>query len=133
MPGERELRSLLAGMAPVLHPGTFAFVLAAPGVAIDPAQVVASIREPEGQSLVIPEPLAQKLGLPVLFAAAWITLHVHSDLSAVGFTAAFSAALADAGIGCNVVAGAHHDHLFVPVAQAGPAMAVLRTLQESAT
>ena len=44
--------------------------------------------------------------LSVLFRAAWISLTVHSDLEAVGLTAAFSTALGQAGVSCNVVAGA---------------------------
>ena len=63
------------------------------------------------------------------FRSAWITLRVHSDLAAVGLTAAFARALADAGIACNVVAGVHHDHLFVPADRAGDALAALRALQ----
>ena len=61
--------------------------------------------------------------------SAWITLRAHSDLAAVGLTAAFARALGDAGISCNVVAGVHHDHLFVPVARAADAMAALQALQ----
>ena len=57
---------------------------------------------------------------------------MHSDLAAVGLTAAFSQALAQAGIGCNVVAGTVHDHLFVPAERAADAMAVLQALQEDA-
>jgi hypothetical protein len=68
----------------------------------------------------------------VQFRAAWITLQVHSDLAAVGLTAAFSSALAQAGISCNVVAGMHHDHLFVPVDQAQQAMRSLQALQQAA-
>jgi len=34
-------------------------------------------------------------------------------LSAVGLTAVFAGALAAAGISANVVAGFHHDHVFV--------------------
>jgi hypothetical protein len=65
------------------------------------------------------------------FTTLW-TLSVHSDLEAVGFTAAFSSALGRAGIGCNVVAGAFHDHIFVPEQQAQQALAVLRALQQDA-
>jgi hypothetical protein len=39
---------------------------------------------------------------------------VRSSLSAVGLTAALSAALSEAGISANIVAALHHDHLFVP-------------------
>lgn len=40
----------------------------------------------------------------------------------MGLTAAVATALADDGIACNVVAGYHHDHLFVPAARAADAM-----------
>lgn len=127
-----DLSVLLAQMQPTLVPGRYAFVVAPEGLAFDPAAVIASVRETEGLSLVLPEAQAHALNLPVAFAAAWITLTVHSDLAAVGLTAAVSTALARAGIGCNVVAGVHHDHLFVPVAQAAQAMAVLEALQDPA-
>jgi len=57
---------------------------------------------------------------------------VASDLNDVGLTAAVAAALADAGIACNVVAAVHHDHLFVPVEAADAALATLRALQADA-
>src|SRR5690606_7213341 len=96
---------------------------------LDPQVIVASIREPEGLSVILPEQQAIELGLPIAFVAAWITLTVHSDLAAVGLTAAFSQALAHAGVSCNVVAGVYHDHVFVPVEQAEQAMDALRALQ----
>jgi hypothetical protein len=62
-----------------------------------------------------------------------ITLTVHSSLAAVGLTAAFSARLAREGIGANVVAAFHHDHIFVPAADAERALAALKALhRESA-
>ena len=127
-----DLPTLLARMRPSLAPGRYAFVAVPAGVVVDPARIVASVREAEGLSVVIPEADALALHLPVAFAAAWITLSVHSDLAAVGLTAAVSTALAQAGIGCNVVAGVHHDHLFVPAASAAQAMAVLEALQHPA-
>ncbi|MFT3807664.1 ACT domain-containing protein [Arenimonas sp.] len=128
----RDLGQLLAQMEPVLNPGAYAFVLAPVEVQVPADRIVASVREPEGLTLVIPESLAQALGLPVAYACAWITLTVHSDLEAVGLTAAFSGALGEAGISCNVIAGVHHDHLFVPIAQARQAMDALARLQASA-
>lgn len=127
-----ELKKLLANMEPTLNPGTYAFVAAPANLHVQPDQIIASVREPEGLSLVIPESLAQALDLPVSYSAAWITLTVHSDLAAIGLTAAFSAALGQAGISCNVVAGVHHDHLFVPAELAPQAMDVLAQLQASA-
>lgn len=125
-----DLDTLLAQMRPVLNPGRYAFVALPPGVALDPAEVVACVRESEGLSVVVPAHVVGALDLPVAFAAAWITLTVHSDLAAVGLTAAVSQAMAQAGIGCNMVAGVHHDHVFVPVEQAQRAMDALHALQQ---
>jgi len=127
----RDLQTLLTRMQPVLHPGRYVFVALSPGHALDPEQIIASVREPEGLSVIVAEPTALEQGLSVAFVAAWITLTVHSDLAAVGLTAAFSRALARAGISCNVVAGVHHDHLFVPFEQAPQAMDALRALSLS--
>jgi len=126
----RDLNNLLAQLEPALNPGTYAFVSAPADFQVPADQIVAFIREPEGLSLVIPESLAHAHNLPVNYSAAWITLTVHSELSAVGLTAAFSGALAQDGISCNVIAGLHHDHLFVPADQAQQAMDVLIQLQE---
>ena len=53
---------------------------------------------------------------------------MHSALDAVGLTAAFSTALAVAGISANVIAGLHHDHVFVGTGQGERAVEVLRAL-----
>ena len=126
-----DLKTLLTHMQPELNPGRYAFVSLPPGVTLDAADIVASVHEPEGLAVILAEQTALDLDLPVAFTAAWITLTVHSDLAAVGLTAAFAQALAQAGISCNVVAGVHHDHLFVPVEQAERAMEALHTLQRS--
>lgn len=127
-----DLRHLLAHLRPELNPGRYAFVAVPGDVMLDPARIIASMREAESLSAILAEQDALDLGLPVAFTAAWITLAVHSDLAAVGLTAAFAGALADAGISCNVVAGVRHDHLFVPVDQAQQAMDALRALSRSA-
>jgi uncharacterized protein len=127
-----DLKTLLTHMQPELNSGRYAFVALPAGFTLDPHQIVASVREPEGLSVIVPEQTARDLGLSVAFVAAWITLTVDSDPAAVGLTAAFSQALGQAGISCNVVAGVHHDHLFVPVEQAQRAMEVLRVLSRSA-
>ena len=127
----RDLKTLLTHLQPVLNPGRYVFVALPPGIALDVGHIVASVHEPEGLSVILAEQTALDLGLPVAFTAAWITLTVHSDLAAVGLTAAVAQALAQAEISCNVVAGVHHDHLFVPVEQAERAMEVLRALQQT--
>ena len=125
-----DLSVLLKTLEPALNPGVFVFASVKDGHAIDdPTVIVASIREPEGLSVVTSEADAELAGLNVLFRCAWITLTVNSALDAVGLTAAFASALGRAGISCNVVAGAYHDHIFVPLESAQPAMQVLRQLQ----
>ncbi|WP_253251803.1 ACT domain-containing protein [Flavobacterium sp. ACN2] len=65
-----------------------------------------------------------------LIFASWITLEVHSSSAAVGLTAAFSQALGNANISCNVVAAYLHDHIFVDENDALKAMDVLLKLKE---
>ena len=124
-----DLSVLLKTLEPVLNPGIFAFASVKDGRVIDPAVIVASIREPEGLSVITSEADAEIAGLNVLFKCAWITLTVNSALNAVGVTAAFATALSQSGISCNVVAGAYHDHIFVPLESAQGAMRVLHQLQ----
>ena len=132
MDADSELRRLLSTLRPQRNPGVYAFVTV-PGD-FDPAalQPLATFAEQEGTTLVIEESRARAAGLPILFRAAWLTLRVHSDLAAVGLTAAVASALAGVGIACNVIAAAHHDHLFVPLDAADAALAALNALQRSA-
>jgi hypothetical protein len=127
-----NLAELLHSMHPVLNRGVYAFVALPGGSVPDRLAPIATFREREGLTLIVEEQQAKDAGLALLFRAAWITLSVHSDLQAVGLTAAVATALAEAGISCNVVAAAHHDHLFVPVESASHALAALRALQERA-
>jgi len=98
---------------------------------IDASAIIATMREPEGTSYVIEARAASAARLPPSPLFSWITLTVQSDLQSVGLTAEFSRVLAAAQIGCNVIAGARHDHIFVPVGQADRAMSELRALQAS--
>jgi hypothetical protein len=124
-----DLAVLLASMRPELHAGAWAWCALPPGTGPGDIEAIATMREGEGLSLVVAEADAVARGWPIAFVSAWITLSVHSDLAAVGLTAAFARALGDAGISCNVIAGVHHDHLFVPVGRAADAMAALHALQ----
>jgi hypothetical protein len=127
-----DLGALLRSLQPERIPGACAFVSVPDRDALGNADVIATIREPEGLSAVIAESDAARLKLPILFRAAWITLTVQSDLQAVGLTTAFCAALGKAGIPCNVVAGTWHDHLFVPLERVDEAMRALQRLQRDA-
>jgi uncharacterized protein len=127
-----NLSNLIQFMEPVLHEGVYVFAVMPLGTPVEELAPIASIREQEGITIVVPEETAAHHGLTVAFRAAWITLMVHSDLEAVGLTAAFATALGQAGISCNVIAGAYHDHIFVPVGSAKAAMVALQALQQSA-
>jgi len=126
-----NLAVLLRCMEPALHTGVYAYCVVPHRTDISNCSPVATVSESEGLTLVLPEEQAINAGLTVRFRAAWITLTVHSDLQAVGLTAAFAGALAQAAISCNVVAGTFHDHIFVPVEQAQQALATLKALQQS--
>jgi hypothetical protein len=121
-----DLPVLLAGMSPELRPERFVYVTT--DRVPDGVEPVVSVREDEGLTLVLTQAEADRAGLSYDYVAAMITLRVHSALAAVGLTAAVSTALAQAGLSCNVVAGYHHDHLFVPVERGPEAVAVLQTL-----
>src|SRR5579885_3510264 len=105
-----DLTALLRELRPTLNPGTYAFCTLPAGQGID-LPAIGTFAEPEGLTVIVEENLAAAHGLIPTFRAAWITLRVRSDLSAVGLTAAVARELAAAGIACNVVAAAHHDHL----------------------
>jgi hypothetical protein len=124
---ERDLSRLLATIEPVRRPGEWVFVSLPPGQGV---QSAASVTEEEGVTHVLDRSDADEYGFAYDFVAAWITLQVHSALDAVGLTAAVAGALAAAGISCNVLAGAFHDHLLVPVERADDAVRVLRRLAE---
>lgn len=115
-----DLAAMLAGMAPVLHPQAWAFAVLVKGSPL-PADMFAAICEDEGTTAIVP-------ASPDDQAFARITLMVHSALEGVGLTAAVSGALARAGIACNIVAGFHHDHLFVPWARRDEALDILQNL-----
>ncbi|HEX7684070.1 MAG TPA: ACT domain-containing protein [Trinickia sp.] len=127
-----DLAELLASMQPALNEGAYVFSCVKADKDLSRLEPLATFREREGLTVIIDEPTAVREDLPVLFRAAWITLTVHSDLEAVGLTAAVAEALTKAGISCNVVAAAFHDHIFVPVERAADAMAQLTDLQSRA-
>ena len=129
MPGETNLQKLLGSMSPELVPGVHVFATLPPGAPI-PAGLnsMMTFREREGDTLILLEEEARATGLQSSFRSRMITLNIHSSLDAVGFLAAITARLAAAGMGVNPVSGYFHDHLFVPIARAQDALAVLEQL-----
>ena len=98
---------------------------------IEISNVIGSFREIEGYSIIISKDEAIKKKLTFYFISAWITLKLNSSLDSVGLTSTFSKALSDEKISCNIVAGYHHDHIFVPYKEKDKAMKVLNEIFES--
>ncbi|MFD0412289.1 ACT domain-containing protein [Streptomyces sp. NPDC127108] len=128
MSGESDLKTLLAGMRPELNVGCYVFATVDDGIVPPGVSPVVTVAEQEGLTLVLSQQEADAAGVAYEYTAGWITLRVHSALEAVGLTAAVARELADSGLSCNVVAGFHHDHLFVPYEQAAQAVTVLEDL-----
>jgi hypothetical protein len=124
--GALDLNALLKDMKPELHPDIFVFCTVAHDQPVpDSIRPQLTFREREGTTLVMRREDAKRAGLRYAFASRLITLTVHSALDAVGFLAAVTSRLAEAGISVNAVSAFHHDHLFVPADRADEALAVL--------
>jgi uncharacterized protein len=129
--GLTDLKELLKTLKPKLNIGDYVFCVVSDLTSINWSDIILLFREGEGNTIIIKRELADQLKLPYSFVSAWITLTVHSSLAAVGLTAAFSKALSEAGISCNVVAAHYHDHIFVDKNDAEGAMKILTQLSES--
>lgn len=130
MPGETNLDKLLKTIKPQLNEGEFVFCVVQDLSQVSTEKILFFFKETEGLTIVIQKELADSLKLEYSFVAAWITLTVHSALDAVGLTAAFSEALTENGISCNVAAAYYHDHIFVATQDAENAMEVLKALSK---
>ena len=135
MNAEKNLDKLLRNMSPELTEGEFVFCSFENSRYGDHAylQPVASFAEHEGLTLVVPRSKADEHALHYESVFSCITLQVHSDLEAVGLTAAFAAKLTQHGISANVIAGYFHDHIFVQQALAQKALTAIRELACSPT
>lgn len=125
MSGEKNLDALLKSIKPKHNVGEFVFCKTENLEQINLNQIIMSFKEEESITIIAEKAVADKLDLDYSFIASWITLTVHSSLEAVGLTAAFSKALSENGISCNVVAAYYHDHIFVDKKDTEKAMAIL--------
>ncbi len=131
MPGESDLSKLIKGMTPSLNPGEYVFSSVENLEKIDRNDTVFEFKEAEATTVVMEKNKAIDMNLEFNYVASWITLQIHSSLDAVGLTAAFSTALAQHSISCNVVAGYYHDHIFVDKKETVKAMEVLIDLSKT--
>ena len=125
MAGETDLTQILQTLEIERRPGSFGYV-SLDGAIPPGVRPVATIAEAEGLTVIAAVEELEVAGLPPTFVAAWLTVTVHSSLEAVGLTAELARRLAAAGIPANVLAGAFHDHVLVPVDDADRAITALR-------
>lgn len=130
MSGETDLARLLRNMRPERNPGEYVFCIVESYERAVELHPLCFFQEKEGYSVILPKQQADREALVYDVSCSWITLTVHSSLEAVGLTAAISQALAGENISCNVVAANFHDHIFVPMDDAGRAMETLLALAE---
>ncbi|MBI9098998.1 MAG: ACT domain-containing protein [Spirochaetaceae bacterium] len=128
MSGEKNLKTLLKKMSPVLNREEYVFITL-PGNYGDYIHLkpLCSFKEEEGLTLIVTRALAEAYALENKNVFKAITLKIHSSLNAVGLTAAVSTKLSEEGISANVVAAYYHDHIFV---QAQDAERALNSLKE---
>ncbi|OMQ11909.1 ACT domain-containing protein [[Flexibacter] sp. ATCC 35103] len=131
MSGEKDLQQLLKTMKPEHNPGDYVFckVENLEGISLNGIEMF--FKEKEAITLILKKETADILRLDYSVVMSWITLTVHSSLEAVGLTAAFSKALSDKEISCNVVAAFYHDHIFVNKKDAVQAMQILGLFSNS--
>ncbi|WP_264524887.1 ACT domain-containing protein [Flavobacterium sp. N502536] len=113
MSGEKDLQKLLKSMKPEHIAGDYVFCKVEKLEGIELNDVVMFFKEKEAITLILKKEAAAALKLEYSVVMSWITLTIHSSLEAVGLTAAFSKALSEHQISCNVVAAFYHDHIFV--------------------
>lgn len=128
----QDLNSLLKGLSPSMGAEVFVFakvrteaMTTAMRADLEP---VLEYREAEGITVITTQDRAKAAGLRSIFPCHRITLHVDSELHAVGLMAAVTGVLASEGIAVNPVSGFHHDHLYVPLDRAGDALEILEAL-----
>ncbi|MFH6999797.1 ACT domain-containing protein [Flavobacterium sp. FlaQc-57] len=127
MSGEKDLQVLLKSMKPELVSGDYVFCKVEKLESINLNEIEMFFKEKEAITLILKREIADLLQLEYSIVMSWITLTVHSSLEAVGLTTAFSKALSEQQISCNVVAAFYHDHIFVNKNEAQKAMQILNS------
>lgn len=130
MSGEKDLQQLLKSMKPEHNSGDYVFCKVQNLENINLEEIEMFFKEKEAFTLILKKETADRLKLDYSVLMAWITLTVHSSLEAIGLTAAFSKALSENEISCNVVAAYYHDHIFVNKKDIDKAIEVLNAFSK---
>lgn len=133
MSGITNLSQLLKTLNPSTCGEEFVFICQPHDDSMSAVQqhAVATVWETEGRTLVVPKHVAVRIEETYATTFRRITLRVNSSLEAVGLTAAVAHQLARFNIPANVIAGLHHDHIFVPSSMVEHAMKALQDLADS--
>ena len=128
MTGKKDLMQIIRSLDPELDPKGYVYCAVAHDSKQLPEESWATILEEEGITLILTKGEADANGLK--YEGLWrrITCRVHSSLDAVGLTALISSRLAQQGIPANIVAGYHHDHVFVPETRSEDALHIMENL-----
>ena len=132
MNAETDLATLIQNLSPETLPATYVFctVQGANYGALSHTKPLACFSEAEGLTLVLTQENADREGLSYQGTFRCISLQVHSSLEAVGLTAAVASELAAHDISANVIAGFHHDHVFVSASRASHALRLMESMSE---
>lgn len=135
MSGESNLTVLLMSMRPILCEYEYVFCTVNSQFDDDyrKYEPIGIFHEEEGITLILRRDRADAAAMPYTSVFRKITLSVHSSLDAVGFLAAITRKLADAGMSVNPVSAYYHDHLFVPASRAEDAMRLLHEFSSNST
>ena len=128
--GKQKLELIISKLEPTLYKEPYVFTQAKDKLIANVQHIFALVREKEGTTLVMTQNQADQEQLRYTFLVARISLSIATELELVGLTALFSNVLAKAGISCNVIAGYHHDHLFVPFEHGEQALTLVQSLQK---
>lgn len=128
---ETNLDVLLKKMRPSLNEEEFIFYSSKNIKSEIFKAAILLFKETEDTTVILPKTIADDLNIEYTSIFSWITLLVNSSLNAIGFTAKFSSELAKHNISCNIVAGYHHDHIFVNTKHSERAFEILKQLSKN--
>jgi hypothetical protein len=132
MNGSKDLNFLLENMTPEIVPGEYVFTTTdEETLKALSGSFLLTFREKEAITVILRKETADIHTLSYEQTWGFITLSVHSDLSAIGFLAEITRVLAKEHLSVNVVSAYHHDHLFVPFNKTDEALRILIELSRT--
>jgi len=119
-----------SNLRPTLNIGEFIFCTLSDLNEIDPGNILSYFKEAEGYSLILSKEIADAHDIHYETVLGWITLAEHASIKTIQLTAEYAKTLKENNIGCCVVPGFYHDHIFVDKDDEERAMTILSTFHE---